>query len=93
MISKDFIIDTKLKKIIHNPKGSKKIYPVLDLYTYLQDEFDELSYMKFDIPIVAISKSTYHLTNGWKIDKKSLKYLNDGTLTQDKETTKPKKQK
>lgn len=84
MISNDFIINTTSKKISHNPQGSKTIHSYQDLYTYLQDLFDEPDFMKFEIPIVANSKNNYHLTNGWNIDKESLKYLNNGTLTQNK---------
>lgn len=84
MISNDFIINTTSKKISHNPKGSKKIYSYQDLYTYIQDLFDEPAYMKFEMPIAADTKNIFRLTNGWHIDKKSLKYLNEGTLILDK---------
>ncbi len=80
MIEKDFLIDTKKKKITHNPKGTKKIYTLNELYSYLQDLFDEADKMEYEIPILADSEKKYMLINDWSINKTSLKYLKDGTL-------------
>ena len=79
MIKDDFLIDFDRLRIYHNPKGNHKIYTINDLYSYLQDVFDEPENMKYDIPIIANSKTSYSLINGWTIDPDSLKFLK-GTL-------------
>lgn len=81
MIKKDFIIDLEKKLIYHSKLGSTTIYSVQKLYAYLQDMFDEPENMKFEIPIQAVSKTKFILKNGWKIEKKSFKYLKNGTIT------------
>lgn len=81
MISKDFKIDFVEKRIYHNPKGSKKIYTVNELYSYLQDTFDEPETMDDDIPILAKSKTEYLLINGWIMDENSLPYLAEGNIS------------
>lgn len=80
MITKDFKIDFEGKKIFYNPKGSGKIYSVNELYSYLQDTFDEPKNMQYDTPIEAKSKTKYSLINGWTIDKEGLVHLKQGTL-------------
>ncbi len=75
MISNDFSINFKKKQIYHNLKGSKKIYSVENLYTYLQDVFDEPENMKYQIPIRALSKTSFALINGWQINKETLEFL------------------
>ena len=82
MIENDFKIDFKNKKIFYNPKGSEEVYIVNALYTYLQDFFSREQNMKYQIPIIAMSKTEYFLINGWKIDKKAKKYLREGTLVE-----------
>lgn len=81
MISKDFKIDFVGKRIYHNPKGSKKIYTVNELYSFLQDRFDELDTMDDDIPIQAKSKTEYVLINGWVMDENVLSYLSEGNIS------------
>ena len=90
MINKDFKIDFKKKKISHNPSGSKTVYSINELYSFIQNIFDEPENMKYEIPIVAKSqpkadpplaeKTEFKLINGWSIDKKSLKYLKGNIL-------------
>ena len=75
MIAKDFKIDLKNKRIYHNPTGSKKIYAARELYSFLQDTFDEPDKMRYEVPIIAKSKTEFSLVNGWSIDEKDLKYL------------------
>ncbi len=81
MISKDFKIDFKKKKIYHNPHGSDKIYSLNTFYSYLQNVFDEPEFMEYEIPIEALSKTKYLLINNWKVDKKSRQFLKGGSLT------------
>ncbi len=80
MISADFKIDFVHKKILHQKLGSDTVYPVNELYSYLQDTFDELENMHYDIPILANSSSSYTLINGWSINKEGRKFLKDGIL-------------
>ncbi len=80
MIAEDFKIDFENKKISYRPKGSKRVYTVNELYSYLQDTFDEPQNMKYDIPIEAKSKTKYFLINGWTIDEEGMKQLKGGTL-------------
>ncbi len=80
MISQDFKIDFINEKISYNPKGSGTVYSVNELYSYLQDIFDEPGNMKYEIPIEAKSKTEYFLINGWTIDEESRKFLKEGTL-------------
>ncbi len=80
MITQDFTIDFIHKKILYNPKGSGDSYTVNELYSYVQDRFDEPQNMRYDIPIEAESKTIYHLVNGWTIDEEGMKHLKGGTL-------------
>ena len=80
MITKDFKIDFGNKKIYHNPKGSGEKHTINELYSYLQNIFDEPENMKYDIPIEAMSKTEYFLVNGWTIDEESMENLTGGTL-------------
>lgn len=75
MIKDNLKIDFKKKKIFCNPKGSVKMYTVQEIYSLIQDIFDEPENMKYEIPIVAKSKTKYSLINGWTIDNESLKHL------------------
>ena len=70
----DFKIDFEKKKISYVGKN-KKVYSVIELYSFLQDTFDEPENMKYEIPIKALSSTQYKLINGWTIDKESLKYI------------------
>lgn len=81
MIAKDVIINFDKKILSYNPKGTKRIYTLNELYSYLQDVFDEPINMKYGIPISAESRNQYALINGWSIDKKCLSYLSDGILS------------
>lgn len=80
MIAKDFKIDFINKRISYNKKGSGAVYTVNELYSYLQDLFDEPENMKYEIPIEAKSKTECFLINGWTIDKEARKHLKEGTL-------------
>jgi len=74
MIANDFKIDFDKKKISYVGKN-KKVYSVIELYSFLQDTFDEPENMMYEIPIKALSSTQYKLINGWTIDKESLKYI------------------
>jgi hypothetical protein len=74
MIDKDFKIDFERKIITHTGRV-KKVCPANELYSYIMDLFDEPENMRYDIPIVAVSKTEFNLVNGWTIDKDSLKFI------------------
>lgn len=80
MITEDFKIDFENKIISYNSKGSGLTYTVNELYSYLQDTFDEPVNMKYDIPIEAKSKKEYFLINGWTIDDSGIQHLKGGIL-------------
>lgn len=80
MITKDFKIDFANKIISYNPEGSGAVYTVNELYSYLQDTFDEPANMRYDIPIQAKSKTKYFLINGWTIDEEAMNHLKGGSL-------------
>lgn len=80
MINEDFKIDFENKRIYYRPKGSGKVYFVSELYSFLQELFDEPENMKYNIPIEAKSKTEYFLINGWSIDKEARKHLKEGSL-------------
>lgn len=75
MIKNDFKIDFEKKKIVYIGKG-KKIFSVNELYSFLQDIFDEPENMRYEIPMKAITKDKFELINGWTIDEEGLKYIN-----------------
>lgn len=75
MIKNDFEIDLAKKIIFHSPKGSEKVYSASELYSFLMDVFDEVEYMKYDIPIAAKSNTEFELINGWTIDKEGLAHI------------------
>jgi len=81
MISEDFEIDFENKKIIYVPKVSGREFSVRELYSYLQDVFNEAGNMKYEVPIEAVGKGKLRLVNGWMIEDKALRHLKGGNLT------------
>ena len=75
MIGDDFKIDFENKKIYHEKPGSGKKYTANELYSYLQDVFDEPENMSYPMPISAKPKDEFELINGWTIDEESLKFV------------------
>jgi len=92
MIADDFKIDFENKRIFYNPSGSGLKYKTVELYSYLQDVFDNPENMKYDIPIQAESKIKFFLINGWTIDDESIKHLKEGVII-DSTSKAPKQQK
>lgn len=80
MIADDFKIDFENKKIYYNPQGSGKAYSVNELYSFLQDTFDEPENMKYEIPIEVVAKGKFRLINDWSIDEEGKKHLKGETL-------------
>lgn len=67
---------------ITNPvKGiGKTIWSVNALYSYLQDQFDELGNMDDKVPMDAQTPTEYRFINNWFIDEVSIKYLRGGAI-------------
>ena len=79
MIANDFKIDFDKKKISYVGKN-KKVYSVIELYSFLQDTFDEPENMMYEIPIKAQSSTQYLLINGWTMDEEARNHLKEGFL-------------
>ena len=58
----DFKIDFEKKKISYVGKN-KKVYSVIELYSFLQDTFDEPENMMYEIPIKAQSSTQCNLND------------------------------
>ena len=65
-----------------NPiKGiGKTVWSVNALYSYLQDQFDELGNMDDKVPMDAQTPTEYRFINQWFIDEVSIKYLKGGAI-------------
>ncbi len=77
-IGDDWTIDYNEKTIKHT--SGTTIYTVRNLYTELQDTFDELVQMDDDVPMTAQTPTEFTLVNGWFIDDASAQYLNGGAI-------------
>ena len=77
-IADDFTIDYTNKRIYHS--ANDNTYTVNQLYTYLQDTFDELTQMDDPVPMSAQTPNAYTMENGWFIDDTTVKYLDDGAI-------------
>ena len=56
------------------------IYSVQQMYSYLQDTFDEQSQMDDTVPMSAQTPSEYTLINGWFMPEKTMRYLGSGSI-------------
>ena len=77
-IREDWIIDLERKQIIH--KSGSSIYRVMELYSWIMDQFDGPDFMKYSIPIEARSKMFFVLVDGWKINNDDRKFLKEGNI-------------
>jgi hypothetical protein len=78
-IASDWTVDVSLKTIKHS--SGTTVYTVTQLYSWLLDSFDELTYLSNQIPISASTPTEFNLINGWFIDDHSFKYLTSGAIT------------
>lgn len=78
-IASDWTVDLTLKTIKHT--SGSTVYTVKQLYSWLEDYFDELGVVDDQIPMSASTPTEYNLINGWFIDDPSLKYLSGGAIT------------
>ncbi len=83
-ISDDFTIDTVDKKITFiggfTDGIPNTIYTVNQLYSFLQDTFDEPGFMDDTIPMSVQTPTQYTLINKWFMDDETMKALYSGSL-------------
>jgi len=77
-IQDDFTVDYIDKKVTHI--AGTTVYTVNQLYSYLQDLFDDLTQMDDDTPMSAQTPTEYTMVNGWFIDDTSVQYLRNGAI-------------
>lgn len=81
-ISADWTINTTTKVIYHS--AGTAVYTINELYSYLQDTFDETSYLPYLSPMSAQTPTDYTLINGWYIIENagynSWQYLSSGSV-------------
>jgi hypothetical protein len=77
-IGDDFSISYDNKIVSHS--AGTTIYSVQQLYSYLQNTFDEQSQMDDTVPMSAQTPSEFTLINGWFIPDKSTQFLASGSI-------------
>jgi len=84
-IGADFGIDTVNRRVYH--QYGTTVYDVNELYSWLQDVFDELAQMDNPEPMSAQTPTAYTMINGWFLDPGELsyahKYLSGGAIKTD----------
>jgi hypothetical protein len=83
-IQDDFTVDTVLRRITYTTAFTDdrppQIYTVNELYSFLQDLFDEPRFMQYTVPMSAQTPTQYTLINGWFMDAESMKALYGGSV-------------
>lgn len=74
----DFTIDY-VNKVIDNPAGSV-VHSVNEIYSYLQETFDDLGQLDDDVPMSAQTPTSYTMVNGWYITDRATKLMNGGAI-------------
>ena len=77
-IADDWSVDTVNRIIKYIGTGTR--YSVNELYSYLQDLFDNPEYMDDPVPMSARTPTDYQLINQWYITQESFKYLYGGAI-------------
>lgn len=77
-IAADFNIDPN-NRIVKHYSGAT-VYTINDLYSYIQDYFDEITNMTTTVPMTAQTPTEYTLANGWFIPEETYQYLNHGAV-------------
>ena len=84
VIQDDFTIDVVDRKITMDTAFANDrpvdVYTVNELYSFLQDTFDEPGFMQHSIPMSAQTPTQYTLINGWFMDNNSMKALYGGAI-------------
>lgn len=74
----DFLIDNDNRVIKH--VAGTAVYSVNELYSFIQDTFDELSNLSFSVPMSAQTPTEYTLIDSWVLTEDSFKYLKGGSI-------------
>ena len=77
-IASDWTVNLTLKTIKHT--SGTTIYTIKQLYSWLEDYFDELGVVDDQIPMSASTPTEYNLINGWFVDNLSITYLSGGSI-------------
>ena len=80
-IGADFSIDFINRRITHD--SGTTTYTVLELYSHLQGEFDELTALDDPVPMTAQTPTEFTLVNSWFIDDESMHFLSGGAIRAD----------
>lgn len=80
-IGDDITINYTTKSIYRSASPSSTVYTMNQLYSYLQDTFDELAQMDDDVPMSAQTPTEYSLINEWHIRLELIPFLKGGGLT------------
>ena len=77
-IGDDFTIYYDDRKVIH--ENGATIYSVRQLYSYMQDTFDELLQMDDPVPMSAQTPTEFTLINNWYMNEPSMEFLSGGAI-------------
>lgn len=86
-ISDDWTINYSAKTITHS--SGTTIYTVRAFYSWLMDDFDELTQLDDSVPISAQTPTEYSLINGWDfgVPATDIRYLKGGAITRTSDDT------
>ncbi|MHA2264408.1 MAG: hypothetical protein ACXAEN_18600 [Candidatus Thorarchaeota archaeon] len=73
-------IDYSNKRIFHSGLDQSTVDRTVDLYSWLQDTFDEAGAMDDQVPMSAQTPNAFTMINGWFVDDQSTKFLDDGAI-------------
>lgn len=59
----------------------QRTYTARELYSFMQDTFDDLDQMDDTVPMSAQTPTEFTMINGWFIDDASIKYLTGGAIS------------
>jgi len=82
-IATDILIDYTNKRIYMDHayvEASDTEYTSQELYTYIQETFDELGQMDDTIPMSAQTPNAFTMINGWFIDDETIKWFKGGAI-------------
>jgi hypothetical protein len=77
-VSTDFSLDFDNQIITH--VSGVTVYSVNDLYSFIQDYFDEVTSLSSTVPMSAQTPTEYTLINGWFIPEETFKFLRSGAI-------------
>ena len=73
-------IDYTNKRIFHSGLDQSTTDRAVDLYSWLQDTFDDAGSMDDQVPMSAQTPNAFTMINGWFVDDQSTKFLYDGAI-------------